>query len=71
VSNTGSLYRHLTCDVQKQAELLLQQNQQLLEYISELLSCLGQAKSVSFNHIAGLTPGKVSHNLREAYSVAG
>jgi len=46
-------------DVQRQAAELLDQNQQLLEYIGELLSCLGQAKSISLNHLASPAPGKV------------
>jgi len=39
--------------VQKQVAELLVQNQQLLEYIGELVTCLGQAKSISLNHLVG------------------
>jgi len=57
----------LSCAVQKQAEQLLQQNQQLLEYISELVGCLGQAKSISLNHLASSAPDKVRCMLRELF----
>jgi len=46
-------------DVQRQAGELLEQNQQLLEYIGELVSCLSEAKSISLNHLASPAPGRV------------
>ena len=48
----------------------MQQNQQLLEYIGELVNCLSQAKSVSLNHLASSVPGKVSATLPEASNSA-
>ena len=57
------------CTVQKQAEQLLQQNQQLLEYIGELVNCLREAKSISLNRLASSASGKVNCILREAWLV--
>ena len=57
----------ICCVVQREAEQLLEQNHQLLEYISELVNCLSQTKSLSLNHIASptttttTTPGQVGH----------
>ena len=55
--------------VQKQAEQLLHQNHELLEYIGELVSCLSQGKSASNNQLAVSEPSKVSYTSFAEFTV--